>query len=146
MSDKHENERGEATTLAAGPELDALVAEKVMGFQWRWKIGGWINPPCAFLSPPDETKGEVVHDAATLSAMEARHTCYVPSYSTSIAAAWELVKKMLANGHLFGLSHDYPAHDDKWVASFSADGDLDVADTAPLAICLAALAVKGAKP
>lgn len=53
--------------LQAGPELDALVAEKVMGFT---VIYGFM---------------QVFEDATPID---------IPKYSTDIAAAWQIVEKM----------------------------------------------------
>lgn len=66
-----------------------------------------------------------------------------PAYTTDIAAAWQVVEKMLQRGVIDGL---YPAYDgDKflhWCCVTDIDGNRQghTADTAPLAICRAALA------
>ena len=97
--------------MEAGRELDALVAEKVMG-----------------------AKVVFVEN--------------VPYYSTDIAAAWEVVNHLLCHGwdekYFFRLHYD---NVDLWDASFYKESSSDgggpdvwgTADTAPLAICLAAL-------
>lgn len=97
--------------MEAGRELDALIAEKVMGFPLEI-IRGAPYPECP------------------------RH------YSTDIAAAWEVVEKD------DGWGHDWRVK--RWVSSSkpysctaerTADGQnfYAEAETAPLAICLAAL-------
>jgi hypothetical protein len=97
--------------MKAGRELDALIAEKVMGFDKRIvsKVDGM---PYA----------DVLH------------------YSTQIADAWLVVEKF-PNVAIFGPN-------DSWLVRFSDDdGSIYThpvdeparADTAPLAICLAAL-------
>lgn len=107
------------TTMATGRELDALVAEKVMGCG-----GGEYGENCQ------------------------RTDCsHVRDYSTSIAAAWEVVARL--ERVPIGLSSRMG---DSWrlVKTFHGPMRLDVmtpggivegpeADTAPLAICRAAL-------
>lgn len=94
-------------------ELDALVAEKVMGKKWsgaRWGRGA------------------------------------LPHYSTDIAAAWQVVEKLQADG--FALLLDGNLHE-QWTAAFTKgepDGtgnEFRTASTAPMAISLAALATVG---
>lgn len=56
----------------------------------------------------------------------------IPDYSTSIAAAWEIVEKLLNEGHgirLYG----------RQGFTVNIDGWEETADTAPMAICLAFL-------
>ena len=99
--------------MEAGRELDALVAEKVMGWQnidiyaqirTSSSVGAGIEPGNEF--PTD-----------------------LPFYSTSIADAWEIVKKLYLTVA--------PYSDNKWHA---ADGKvIAFASTASLAICRAAL-------
>lgn len=99
----------------AGRELDALVAEKVMG---RILI-------------PDEV---LKHTSAT-------NFEDIPAYSTDISAAWQVVEKMLELGAYVDIGIDkYGAqvqldnYDGKWES-----GESIRADNAPLAICRAAL-------
>ena len=112
--------------LPAGQELDALVAEKVVGL-----IPGkdW-HSPC-------------------FDVMFCDRPC--PPYSTSIAAAWAVVDKvwktlpLCTHGtYRFMLNRREPYGE--YVCEFAPDADGDwtthatgQADTAPLAICRAAL-------
>ena len=77
--------RDEILAMEAGRELDALVAERVMGWHQEYIIS--INneeTPIAntpeFMFPPD------THDFDDIER--------VPAYSTDIAAAWLVVEKM----------------------------------------------------
>jgi hypothetical protein len=96
--------------------LDALVAEKVMG--WRWE-------DCF---------------RAYTGVLTVRHEEYggPPFYSTDIAAAWDVVEKMRERRADF-----YIRFVSTWTVEFdSVAGDYNGytdGDTAPLAICLAAL-------
>ena len=67
-------------------------------------------------------------------------------YSTDIAAAWEVVEKLKADG--FSLMAEWDDHDGMWYFGFSNASSYKAgeADTAPHAICLAALKAVGALP
>lgn len=112
--------------MQAGRELDALIAK--VFFDWQdvqkdatgWWCGhppSWPHPRVIFTAPPE--------------------------YSTSIAAAWTVVE------HLRGrvvIDH-WSGNEYKVMIYIPSSGRPSVeasADTAPLAICLAALAAVGA--
>lgn len=115
--------------LAAGRELDALVAERVMG--WR-SIG----------SDGISTFGDPPNDPLDLSGTGDGHF-HVPRYSTDISAAWEVVEKA-KDWRITIDGGEY--HGDSWgVKIANNDGYFyGFGDTAPLAICRAALAAVGA--
>lgn len=135
------------TTRPAGRELDALVAEKVMGCRVQhWS--GYNSPGtyrcgcgvvCAYPHGVKDREGQLDGDLAY--------------YSTDIAAAWEVVEKLRERGLHLDINNRQACDgvDDMggaWWAEFaSADyavGGQAFADTAPLAICRAALAAVGA--
>ena len=101
-------------------KLDALVAEKVMGMP------------------------RAIVDALALGP---------PAYSTSIADAWDVVEKLDTPGPFWTIESPRGVMDDtKWSAhyipvptKFGGSGRLGVgeADSAPLAICIAALKAVG---
>ena len=98
--------------MEAGPEMDALVAERVMGWTAERKPGLphlWL-PPGHFISGW--------------------------SPSTDISAAWQVVEKMLEKHEAFHLEY---IPDKQWYAMFWFATYFTSADTAPLAICRAAL-------
>jgi hypothetical protein len=98
--------------------IDALVAEHVMGW--------WLAK--------DEDGEWCFMDGADF-------VCFnfdVPHYSTDIAAAWEVVEKM---GHV-GLNWDDTTNSPARWQCIMERGEY-YADTAPMAICLAALKAKG---
>jgi hypothetical protein len=107
--------------LQAGRELDALVAEKVMGYT----LG---TPP----SP---------ESAINLAGPE--YPVTVPHYSTDIAAAWQVVEKFKDRDWRFILDK----YDDGWGIEIELSGGKygsgAVAETAPLAICRVALKAVG---
>ena len=97
----------EIERMPAGPEMDAMVAEKVMGCRGLFRHSdGTPLCECHGLRP-------------------------VPRYSTSIAAAWEVVRK--ARSICIDRGRDYATY------QCCFNGSISVADPAPLAICRAAL-------
>ena len=68
----------------------------------------------------------------------------IKPYSTSIEAAWEIVEKLKTEVASISVSHNSTDTDDWFCHIFVRDTTYNVlADTAPLAICLAALKCKG---
>ena len=121
-------------TMEAGREMDALVAEKIMGLvpcqNDCHKIGSPRYLPGLCHAQPDspDEGGETAQ------------------YSTSISAAWEVVEKMWDRGYMADV---YQSDcEGTWSAEFLPKNDMDsagvewggsMAPTAPLAICRAAL-------
>lgn len=109
-------------------ERDELVAEKVMG----WRRGRPERGNMPWL-PPGATRshGGVMN---------------IPAYTTDIAAAWQVVEEMARRGYTLvcewkGADREYAHTAEAYFRkSIYAHGHA-VADTAPLAICRAALAV-----
>lgn len=111
--------------MNSGRELDALVAEKVMGLKHVFNA--------------DLTEGWIDIDTVCRS---------LPSYSTDIAAAWKVVEKLQAynpfwdaDGFMeFDLSPTSGVDGERgWTCNFGDDNTRAYASTAPHAICLAAL-------
>jgi hypothetical protein len=117
-------------TKTAGRELDALIAERVCG----WERVRFTGPPDDFYGhePGREGNGHLV-----------------PRYSTDIAAAWLVAEKL----RLTVTPTWSPANGDCWQAArcnwmqsgetnavgMTNNGQWTKGETAPLAICLAAL-------
>lgn len=128
--------------MEAGRELDALVAEKVMGYEvFRSDHAEYVQgrdwaDPGEPLYYPDG----IERQAAT-----------VPEYSTDIAAAWPIAQKLglalvpQSDGDGFRwLATDVHAVNYSNVITVEPkDGTEYSADTAPHAICLAALRAVG---
>ena len=124
-------------TELASQTLDALVAEKVMG--WTW-----YKPPAHLHLLSYWTDGVERQDAQSVTLP---HECTKGTWSpsSSIAAAWEVVEKFSDPEH--GSFVDLWRRSDGWHCEirsdtgngFSAESGL----TAPLAICLAALKAIG---
>lgn len=125
--------------MEAGRELDALVAEKVMRFDHKHKINGcedcWYDV-CEYC-------GLEFHCEDTSGYCEG-----YPHYSTDIAAAWQILARLRELGFKYisvvSLSNGWQCWGDKAMTLNSVPPDVSVnADTAPLAICLAALKAVG---
>lgn len=132
--------------MKAGRELDALIAEKVMG---------WTG--CQSDNPLTGEKGGAWGFG---DAPKVVHLVYLPKFSESIADAWQVVEKLAKEGdeHPVNLHKGLPAFGDHatpfevyknyasypgWTCYFR-DYEVCVhAGTAPLAICLAALKACG---
>lgn len=110
-----------AIQVGAGRELDAMIAERIMGWRWHEVLAVWSPYPYSTL-------------AETRSASE-----WCPS--TDIAVAWEVLEVMHGRG--FGIEvFRYGKSEGLEVLWFVDIGGADTvsAETAPLAICRAALA------
>jgi hypothetical protein len=121
------------TPLDAGPELDALVEEKVFGeyppegFGYDKERKLWVK-----WWPERYTDGSFLRSHIELT--------WPPPRSTSIAAAWEAWDELERRGMSPGIykrGNVYRAHAD------CATNLWDEAETAPLAICRAALRAVG---
>ncbi len=123
--------------MKPGRELDALIAEKVMGIPVTFEQGDYWPP---------------ARPGANFSTQPIR------PYSTDIAAAWEVVEKVgrIWNGFTFMLEweEDRSWHPARWRAGwvewsygeieYRAEGTCEASPAH--AICLAALNTIGAKP
>lgn len=129
--------------MKPGRELDLLIAQKVFGY------GRQINAlGPSFLT---ELPNNVHRDRPVVGADE--NLYFLKKYSTDIAAAWEVVEKMIEETEqdkdpmVFTLDI-HPHRQLNWDADFTSvymggGHGYANADTAPLAICLAALKARG---
>ena len=139
-----------------GRELDALVAEKVMGWKtWKSKHGHWElgTPGGKPISTFGRRDSSVRYDS--VSGKRVREVLWwedlyedeLPSYSTSIAAAWEVFEWLCKRGDdiaevvqlTFNVQNGWWCTSERWT-QIDVQGN---APTAPLAICLAALKAVG---
>jgi len=138
--------------MEPGPELDAIIAEKVMGCKlWRRSE--------ALMAAKDQTEYESLRRRAEYECTcpDSAHTdcddegmySWLKEYSTDIAAAWEVVERMQKpdKGFAFQLwFSEQNDTNDQWYAHFTMKHWLDngyradgVSKSAPHAICLATL-------
>jgi len=139
------------TTLPAGRDLDAVVAERVMGYEWRRfdyppaGQGYRYGKPWTWLSSEkhgDDPEGD-----------ETKFIGNVPHFSTDIAAAFLVVERMREQGWQFHMNAtEAPDSSNAWCAWFARPNDtIDgkglhrVGAKAPVVIVHAALAARAAE-
>lgn len=132
--------RDEILNIEEGRKMDELIAEKIMGWRWFFRppnipefsaIDGSQNGQYKYLVP----EGYTWHNAWKAPLL--------PSYSTDIGAAWEVVVE-LENNDFWWTAEDVIPNSDPVVYSctFSKNGKYYTAEwdfTISLAICHAAL-------
>jgi hypothetical protein len=117
-------------------ELDALVAEKVMG--WRWlkddeRPGRWLQYGTSPGRSPATGSEQVVWGMMNR----------LPLYSTSIADAWQVVEKMRAMGKEAELFWTDQGCEVFFARESSIHEGYGFTTTMPRAICRAALKAVG---
>ena len=128
--------------MEAGPELDVLVAEHVIGFCGYCRDTARIHDGF-------EGNAAVVQDDGTWRC--ARHDRpvwpqSVPAYSTDIAAAWQVVERLVPSRFR---KINISVEDDWWMCEFGGGGESYAQAGAygfPLAISIAALRAVGVEP
>lgn len=125
--------REEILAMKPGRELDILVAEKVLG--WQWVHGVSLKA----LYSPSGHKGAIVWDNGPRWDFDA-----LPRYSTDIAAAMEVLETMLPSP-LIWREHEREPHG--WHVRLRTKhyhlGAEIVCETLPEAICKASLLALG---
>jgi len=127
--------------MEAGRELDALVAERVMGRKWYTMVtpGGersMMHEPGHVLIYLTEKYG-LVPGRTEIGFVDMSS---IPAYSTDIGAAWEVVERLLEMGHYFSLHPNCFYQPPVWGVHLDVLGVVR-ANTLPLAVCRAALAI-----
>lgn len=117
--------KDEIMYMPAGRGVDVLIAENVM--EWK-KVPSTDDPAgWCWLAPHGSTRASTTES--------------IPRFTTDISAAWDVVEKLKENGVyviLCVLENDYQCELDKIKVNERAY-DSAIAETAPLAICRAAL-------
>ena len=133
--------------MNAGRELDALVAEKVMGTE---------KPSREFA--PHPYSSNTIHTSRCWHWHYGENDWLPMPYSADIAAAWETVEAMAAKHSTLKLfspgarmNDEHDVHATRWAARFYSwgppwgpSGPTCEGESAPHAICLAALKAVGA--
>lgn len=122
--------------MPAGREMDALVAEKVMG--WILSPAKWLVRDRKAIAIPGNPIGPKTWEDLDAPGL--------PRYSTDIAAAWQVVEKLFAIGSFFSV--ESPNNGVGWSCGITRGRDTIeyiLADSAPLAICRAALLAAAVK-
>lgn len=133
--------------LTPGPELNALVAEKVLGFYWEeWETGrGLYAPGGVKVAKRFKSEGMALQ-ICDINGSECVPTLPLPRYSTDICAAWEILNHPVSEKWDFKveltISRGAPDDTKLYTVRISDQGGVDVSATEPsaaLAICKAAL-------
>lgn len=112
-------------------EIDALVAEKVMGCKLYRELDYGVDGNYRFRCDCDGPHGsDTPHSDDFI-----RHS--IKSYSTDISAAWEVVEKFKSENK--SVTVDGGLYVDGYRFSAEMGHSWTIADSAPMAICLAAL-------
>jgi hypothetical protein len=116
---------------SAGRELDALVAEKVMG---------WVAVRKQSIA--NAMGQHVMDDYVGQPTPAAAQPVLVPRYSTMIQEAWKVADELRGRSQFVAvISGLGPQGVQPWICKINRDGGFieERADSAPLAICLASL-------
>jgi len=122
-------------SMEAGPELDALIAERVMGKQWYVNQRGRY-----FLIDPDSALLDVVQPCPRpppAKFSEAARMNDGHPYSSDIAEAWRVVERLRMTGGLFNIH--IGTNSVEVLVSWKNGAGQQYADTFPLAVCKAVL-------
>jgi len=143
--------REQILAMDTGREFDYLVGEKVMNYSiYHYDKD---HPDGCYYMLVDENFESVTDEVGwsvgeRKTEKEAWKDC--PNYSTDIAAAFEVVEKLTAAGYCFKLKYDPRIYEQNFTAELKhLLGNVIYeakAETAPHAICLAALLTKEATP
>lgn len=123
--------------MTQGRELDALIAEKVMG----------LGPQCLCPEEPDVADVHIELDGTWFNGHPACRRPIPRPYSIGISAAWDVVEKIkdLKIEGVFLVEYTPHNKSKQWACGWDNYGDLNgsFGMTAPHAICMAALKVVG---
>jgi len=108
--------RDEIENMSSGREMDALIAERVLGLKVDYEFEGFGGLRVPSLVDKYDEWG------------------YLPDYSTDISAVWQVIEKLKEHKPLL----NYDPYSKKWYMCFNG-APFYSAETAPLAICRAAL-------
>lgn len=132
--------------MKSGRELDALVAERVMGWTW-WDAR--VVSEYGLVTQPKTTTGyntkvlmpPKARESSTAFLYENFANGYYPAYSTDIVAAWQIVNRFKEQSMILNYGEDTQ----KWECSFIVNGNRywGVSSIVPIAICIAALRIVG---
>jgi hypothetical protein len=128
--------------MKAGRELDALVAEKVMGLKvGHAKIKRKESDYGCALFINDATGEDCT--GVLFEGKEVAGRYEIPPYSTDIAAAWEVLMTFIKSGCAGSVWGDGHSGYGAMVTSDKGRFEVDCVESAPLAVCLAALKAVG---
>lgn len=137
----------DVTKLVAGRELDALVAELVMGFHWEaWQTGSGLYDQKGVKRGKRFLVNGLVFEEVPPMGHEAVPTRPLPPYSSEIDAAWLVLERILeiekakkTDLPVFSVQMAPDGCSAVLQVGMGCTTVVENASTAPLAICRAAL-------
>lgn len=132
--------RDEILALKPGRELDALVAEKVMGWcvtpdEFKYDPDNDVEVSYATSEPPEDLPEGYPEGLRAITGTIRCHR--LPDFSTDISAAWEVVGKLREMGG--GPDIRWDDADRRWWCEVDKVWGWATGETAPEAICKVAL-------
>lgn len=134
-------------------ELDAAVAEKVMGLEVLYQAASisdyansdgshpqtWVGFPRSL--PECQTLCERLNDSDRIGPHLTPHASGNPRYSESIEAAMQVVEKMANRGALCTMKNALDGDEFEWIVEFEIGGfkNMFISRTLPKAICSGAV-------
>lgn len=129
--------------MNAGRELDALVAEKVMGWHSK-QVPLSMFQPHVMVDLWYTAENELISSTDLIN--QSVKAGVLPHFTTNISDAWRIVEHMRQNKYHIA-TDDRHEQDAPWWCEFATEeytiGSQATAETFPLAICLAALRAVG---
>jgi hypothetical protein len=148
--------KDEILALVPGREMDALVAEKVMGWTGRKTVYQWFDRkrheyPLIIFAIGGEGMGSyetfVDGEGNKIQYGNPHKVFFTPNYSTDIAAAWEIIRKLNKKDIYLEVKQWFGQ--ELWIRLWTGSGalksslNLKSIDAFPEGICKAALLAKG---
>lgn len=131
------------TEIAPGRQLDALIAEKVMGWTWHFYPK---DQSCYKSALESGQKGYWLDGVVSCVTTNEDGTPNCPAYSTDIKSAWKVVDKLktIKDEHRdVEFKLEYCQGMGEWLCTFIFAETPFQSKSAPHAICLAALEAIG---
>lgn len=137
--------RDEILNMKAGREMDALVAEQVMGWTncQKCEFATWLSSDKSIIASGEQWRGNPLPLDIAQEVSDKFNPRWetIKNYSTDIFAAWKVVEKSAG----FMVENRQVYKPDEWECEIAFEGTyiyFASANTAPLAICRAALLAK----
>ncbi len=128
--------------------INELIHEKIFGAKWYVLSDGFVEGvpgnKLRFLRGNDNYTRDMVDLGKYVPAIgnEPPVSDRIPDYSTDIAAAWKVVEKLMTGGNMVSVNGSNETGE-WWCVVYPKEGvfqESDCTSSAPMAICLAALA------
>lgn len=126
-------------------EIDALCAEKVMGWKWRTRrsdMSSWLLPPS--VKEVHQVVGPFGEEEIPGSIRKDVRWCLASCYSTDPEASKQLRDKMRADGYHYSVEWEAPGFDASFIRPTEEGFNYTASrESEEMAVALAALRAKG---